>query len=99
MKRKLIYILLFVYGVTGGVFFNLSRVRASSPVGETSGGESPASVYYDEHWKAENAMVTRNSDGTLAWSVFNNFNNDTSPSKKPKMVVTKWVVHGHIHFH
>ena len=97
MKRKLIYILLFVFGVSGGVFFSLSKVRATPPVGP-SGGETTPSVYYDEHWKAENAMVTTNSDSTLAWSVFNNFNNDTSPSKKPKMVVTKWVVHGHIHF-
>ncbi len=100
MKRKLIYILLFAYGVTGGVFFSLSRARANTPVGETSGGESPASVYYDEHWKAANAIVTDNSGvgGALRWSVFNNFTNNTPNSAKPKMVVTRWEVHGHIHF-
>jgi len=97
MKRKLIYILLFVCGVTGGVFFSLNRARASSPVGETSKGMSPT-VIYDEIWSAASAIATRSVGATEQWSVFTDFPNPTPASRKPKMVVTRWVVHGHIHF-
>jgi len=98
MKRKLIYILLFVCGVTGGVFFSLNRAGATSPVGETSKGMSPT-VIYDEIWSADSAIATRSVGAIEQWTVFTNFpSNPTPPSKKPKMVVTRWVVHGHIHF-
>lgn len=103
-----IYLLLFILGLGIGIFFGLSKVKASTPVGETSGGEQPASVYYDEHWQATQAAVSTESG-------YQNFDpsihGNTSTAGKientsggwivrlfPKMVVTKWKVHGHIHF-
>ncbi len=103
MKKKLIYVLLFVFGVSGGVFFNLSRVRATTPVGETSGGETVPSVVYDEHWKADSAIISDSvgASSNIQWVAFNGFVNfpptPTPASRKPKMVVTRWIVHGHVH--
>lgn len=108
MKKNRIYTLLFVLGLIGGLFFGLNKLRASNPEGEISGGEQPASVYYDEFWQAVQALVSTETG-------YQNFNptshNNTSTAAKiedtsggwlvrvsPKMVVTKWKVHGHIHF-
>lgn len=108
MRLRKVYFLLFILGLGAGVFFALNNARASNPQGEVSGGEQPASVYYDESWKASDALVSKDGGyqavdissrqdtpkaGQLekvgdAWSV----------KVFPKMIVTKWKVHGHIHF-
>lgn len=107
MSKNKIYLLLFILGLSVGIFFGLNRVRASPPEGETSGGDQPASVYFDEHWRATQAIVSTES----GFVNFSDFNSLTSPAGRientpggwlvrvfPKMVVTKWRVHGHIHF-
>ncbi len=108
MSKNKIYFLLFVLGLGLGIFFGLRSVRASSPEGETSGGEQPASVYYDEFWQATQAVVSTGSGyANFEPSTHNNTPKageivDTPDGKAvnlfPKMVVTRWNVHGHIHF-
>ncbi len=108
MLKNKIYFLFLVLGLCTGVFFALNKAKASSPQGETSGGEQPASVYYDEHWKATEALVSSTTGyTTMDPSTHNNTNTagqfeDTAGGWRvelfPKMVVTKWKVHGHIHF-
>jgi hypothetical protein len=112
MGRKKLYILLLMVGAGTGIFFGLHRARASTPENENSGGEQPASVYYDEFWQASDAVVSSNTryvrmsatdlanhtdTGTAAgWDT-----DGTGVSRVrmlPKMVVTQWTVHGHIHF-
>jgi hypothetical protein len=107
-KRRELYFLLFILGVCAGIFFGINKVRASSPEGETSGGEQPASTYYDEFWQATEAVVstaggfaqfnpsTHNNTGTAAR--FRNTPGGWVADIFPKMVVTRWRVHGHIHF-
>jgi hypothetical protein len=109
-------ILLFISGTLLGVFYFSSESRASSPEGEVSGGEQPASVYYDEHWQAIGAYVSTEAGYTF----LNPSIDKESPvvgkityipvptstgvinvphcTLQPDMVVTKWKVHGHIHF-
>lgn len=105
--RKKLSILVFVLGIIAGLLFGAIKLKASSPEGEVSPGQ--ASVFYDEHWQAIEAIVS-NAD-TNKYAMFNNFYHDTPTAAKmkketegweiktfPKMVVTKWRVHGHIHF-
>lgn len=108
--KKLLFSLLFLTSVSMGVFIGIQQLRASTPT--VSGGESPASVYYDETWKATNAVVSSYNKATDR-SRFTEVNPATknatgvaahvknpSPGVQvyPKMVVTRWTVHGHIHF-
>ena len=98
MKRGLIYVLLFAYGILGGAFFCLNKAGASTPVSEASGGEATASVVFDEYWVANSALEAVSAGGgAVKWAAFNNFPNDSTPSDNAKMIVTKWIVHGHIH--
>ncbi|MFA5363121.1 MAG: hypothetical protein WC335_07795 [Candidatus Omnitrophota bacterium] len=108
MWKKKAYIILLMIGIGAGILFGLHKARASSPENETSGGEQPASVYYDEFWQATEAVVSSNNGYTsmnpsghaetvvaAAWTTTNNV---SQVSLLPKMVVTQWTVHGHIHF-
>jgi len=99
-------IVLFVLGGLLGVFSN--NLEASSPEGEVSDGEDPASVYYDEHWKATESYVATNNgyasfdpssrmDTPITCHIKNDGSGDYC-SLQPDMVITKWKVHGHIHF-
>ncbi len=99
-------IVLFVLGGLLGVFSN--NLQASSPEGEVSDGEDPASVYYDEHWKATESYVATNNgyasfdpssrmDTPITGQIKNDGSGDYC-SLQPDMVITKWKVHGHIHF-
>jgi hypothetical protein len=120
MGRKKYIILscvcLFCIGVISGVFNGTHSIMASTPEGEVSGGEQPASVYYDEHWRAIQAYVATETGynminpaskldtpltgiiATQAISI-NGENVDVAyVSLQPDMVITKWEVHGHIHF-
>ncbi len=99
-----------------GIFLPIENLGASIPEGEVSGGEQPASVYYDEHWKATEAYVSTESgyksmdpsagmDSVICGkiSVFpiaTSFGPADVPQTtlEPDMVMTKWNVHGHIHF-
>lgn len=54
-KRKVYYFLLFILGLSIGVFFGLNKVMASTP-GSLS--TEPASVFYDEIWKATETVVS-----------------------------------------
>jgi len=100
MSKKKIYFFLFILGLSLGIFWGINKVRASSPEGETSGGEQPASVYYDEYWQATRALVYIEDGMTQGFEEFTDFNEPTptTTTTKHKMVVTKWKVHGHIHF-
>lgn len=103
MKKRL-YVAIFLVGITMGVFWGMTKVKASSPVNESSGGEDTASVYYDESWKAERALVSSPTAGYYDADISNNGDTSTSAQMQggsnvfPKMVVTRWKVHGHIHF-
>ena len=106
--RVRFFFLLFMVGLVAGLLIGLNKVMATSPVDEVSGGEAVASVWYDEHWRAIRAVVS-SEDG---YDYFNpSTHNDTEVAGRmeqiddvwitslyPKMVVTKWRVHGHIHF-
>ena len=105
MARNKLYLLFLIIGVTAGVAFGLIKARASSSEGETSGGEQPASVYYDETWNATDALVS----SSLGYKTFDpsahnptqtaaEFDSDGKVSVFPKFVVKEWTVHGHIHF-
>jgi len=104
-----IYFLFLILGLGMGILWGLGRAKASSPEGESSGGEQPASVWYDEFWQATQAVVsTENGYRNFNPSTHNNTDTaakfeDASKDQRragllPKMVVTKWKVHGHIHF-
>ena len=109
MVKKKMYSIVLMIGIGAGIVFGLHKARASSPQEETSGGEQPASVYYDEFWQASEAVVSSNtgyrqmnpadhdeSGVAAAWDT-----GDDGLSRVrilPKMVVTQWTVHGHIHF-
>lgn len=108
MRAKKFYLFLFIAGLGTGIFLALNSARASNPQGEVSSGEQPASVYYDEYWKATEALVSR--DGGLQTVDISN-RQDTPRAAElekvgdawsvkvfPKMLVTKWKAHGHIHF-
>ena len=74
--------------------------------------EYPASVYYDEHWAAAGALVTsaNSSTGFQAVDPSKGAASETAAlirkdgdgkwgtAVQPRMVVTRWRVHGHIHF-
>jgi hypothetical protein len=109
MEKKKVCIVLFLIGIGAGVVFGLHKARASSPEGEGSGGEQPASVYYDEFWQASDAVVSSNTGYTpmnpanhaesgvaAAWDT--GADGISRVRILPKMVVTQWTVHGHIHF-
>ena len=100
-------IALFVLGGLLGIFSN--NLQASPPEGEVSGGEQPASVYYDEHWRAtESYVATKN--GYLSFDPSSHMDTPVTGEivtttadgpyciLQPDMVTTKWKVHGHIHF-
>ncbi|MEW6008076.1 MAG: hypothetical protein AB1629_00360 [Candidatus Omnitrophota bacterium] len=124
MKKKTVILgicigLSLSLGIIAGFLYMAARLEASDPIGEVSAGESPASVYYDEHWQAIEAYYWSEPD-----KEFKSFNPDTSaqaPEQSVKlyeenssyapgtvklpvirgqaiMKVTKWRVHGHIHF-
>jgi len=108
MARKRLYFIFLIIGVTAGISFGLIKARASNPEGEVSGGEQPASVFYDETWDATDAVVStlagyRSFDPT-APSAHNQtqiaaqFDTDGNITLLPKFVVREWTVHGHIHF-
>jgi hypothetical protein len=104
MAKNKLYFLFLIIGVTAGVSFGLIKARASLPEGETSGGEQPASVYYDETWSATDAVVSTSN----GYKSFNpSAHSPTQIAAKfdsgkislfPKFVVKEWTVHGHIHF-
>lgn len=121
--KKRTYVLLFILGLVAGVFFGLQKAKASSPEGEasTTGG---ITYYYDESWKATQAIVSRKAGANYRYEYFYPYgeppayplpneptDKQTDPAAElgtddgggivklfPKMVVTKWKVHGHIHF-
>ncbi|MDP8229801.1 MAG: hypothetical protein P9L93_01710 [Candidatus Gorgyraea atricola] len=99
-------IALFVLGGVLGIFSN--NLQASPPEGEVSGGEQPASVYYDEHWKATQSYVAT-KNGYASFDPSSRMDTpvtgeiERTPEGpycilQPDMVITKWKVHGHIHF-
>ena len=100
------YIVFLVFGIGIGVVFGLNKARASSPEGEISGGEQPASVYYDESWQATEAYVSTSLGykPMPTTDIVNHRDTDVAANLTtgqvvfPKMVVTQWTVHGHIHF-
>ncbi|MDD5668410.1 MAG: hypothetical protein PHE58_00040 [Candidatus Omnitrophica bacterium] len=109
MKKIWIYVGVLSIGLLAGVSFGLNKAKASSPEGETSAGEANASVNYDEYWQASQSVVST----TSGYQTFNPLNHGNTPTSatiasveagkwavtlQPKMVVTKWKVHGHIHF-
>jgi hypothetical protein len=118
--RKKTWLLLFILGLGIGIFFGLSKVKASTPVYEASGGETAASVTYDEVWKATQALVSTISgysyfypygtsptyplpvsptySQTPVAGMFENTAGGWVAKIFPKMAVTKWKVHGHVHF-
>ena len=120
MKSKFIFLIwcgiLLTAGVTAGIFYSAADLEASSPEGEISGGEQPASVYYDEHWQAVESYIatksgyesfdpsTRNNTditGEIGLATFTTMAGEVDVPYtilEPDMVVTKWKVHGHIHF-
>lgn len=100
-------IVLFVLGGLLGIFSN--NLQASTPVGEVSDGEQPASVYYDEHWRATESYVateggyasfdpSSHMDTPVTGKIETPAVGDPYCSLQPDMVITKWKVHGHIHF-
>jgi hypothetical protein len=102
------YILIFVLGLTMGVVFVFSQARANPSKGEISGGEVTASVVYDETWQAISALVS-SATGFVAYdptgstrtgvaAKFSSSGASATVEIAPKMLVTKWRVHGHIHF-
>ncbi|MFH0913133.1 MAG: hypothetical protein V1884_02490 [Candidatus Omnitrophota bacterium] len=115
-----IYCALFVIGLCAGLFFALNKARALTPEGESSQGESPSSVAYDESWKATQTLVSTSSgyqyfypygsspayplpalptsQQTPTAGQLENTNGGWVEGIFPKLVVTKWSVHGHIHF-
>jgi hypothetical protein len=110
MAKKKLYSIVLMIGLGAGIVFGLHKARASTPEGENSGGEQPASVYYDEFWQASKAVVTLNN-GYKEMNPANHspsgvaagWNTDPATGVSqvrvlPKMVVTQWTVHGHIHF-
>lgn len=108
MDTKKTYIILFLIALVAGLVFGLNRARASSPEGETSGGE-PAKVWYDEFWQASEAVVSSNigytrvnpanrGDTGVAASWETDADGNSRVTVLPKIVVTQWTVHGHIHF-
>ncbi len=108
MGKNKKYIFFLILGVTSGVFFGLTKAKATSPAGEISAGEQPASVYYDEFWQATDAVVSTGA----GYRTFNPAGHLPAPQAPqiaaelidgnvtimPKLVVRKWTVHGHIHF-
>ncbi len=127
MKKIIITCGLVLVGLIAGIAAGMHALQASSPEGESSGGESPASVSYDEKWKATEALVSSSSGYKLFYPygkspvppyvsyplsgdpvnkttpVAASFSTSTETGTAkaeilPKMVVTKWKVHGHIHF-
>ncbi|MFA6583705.1 MAG: hypothetical protein WCS77_05350 [Elusimicrobiaceae bacterium] len=105
-KTVIVLLILFGVGVAGGLFIGSVPVIASPLTNEVSGGEQPASVWYDEQWKAIGAIATTNG-GYAHVNLPGKISNAAKMSKhgtrwavsaQPKMVVTKWQVHGHIHF-
>ena len=109
MFNKKMYIAVLMIGLGLGIVFGLHKARAFSPEGEVSGGEQPASVSYDEFWQANEAVVSSDT-GYVSMNPANRaetgiaagFNAGADGSVQvrtlPKMVVTQWTVHGHIHF-
>lgn len=109
-RKNKIYLLLFVLGLSVGVLFAISKVKASTPEGEVSA--NPITMYYDEHWQATNSVVSSTTGyvafnpsghaptGTAnpAASLDNSTGNGWIVRVFPKMVVTRWRVRGHIHF-
>ncbi|PIV39089.1 MAG: hypothetical protein COS29_04505 [Candidatus Omnitrophica bacterium CG02_land_8_20_14_3_00__42_8] len=120
MKRRafflIICVIFFCLGAVLGVFSIRDELRASSPVGEISMGEQPASVYYEEHWQAVGSYLATEE----GYQFFDpSTHGDTPVTGKiqlmpmtaggipinvpytilePDMVISKWKVHGHIHF-
>ncbi|MDD4004844.1 MAG: hypothetical protein PHW69_06525 [Elusimicrobiaceae bacterium] len=66
MKKSItwLYLLLFLGGIVGGLFFRHNTAMASAPIGsdgnfsDRTGAETTASVWYDERWRAASAIVT-----------------------------------------
>ena len=122
MKRRafflIICVIFFCLGAVLGVFSIRDELRASSPVGEISMGEQPASVYYEEHWQAVGSYLATEE----GYQFFDPSTHDNTPVTgkiqvtpivmveggipinvphtilEPDMVISKWKVHGHIHF-
>ena len=102
-KNKLLFLLLLV-GLFTGVSFGLIKAKASNPNDDdVRAGEQPASVYYDEKWTAIGTTSGNGAWGTFIPKVASSPVTVTMApidyvKNFPKMVVTKWKVHGHIHF-
>lgn len=105
---------IFVVGITLGILLGaLPGLEASSPEGEVSRGERTASVVWHEHWQGREAYVssltgyqkvgiTLQSGSTVAVDS-GRIEQDSATgiwqvSVYPDMVVSRWQVHGHIHF-
>ena len=122
MKRRafflIICVIFFCLGAVLGVFSIRDELRASSPAGEISMGEQPASVYYEEHWQAVGSYIATEK----GYQFFDPSTHGNTPVTgkiqsvpmmvggqgipinvlytilHPDMVISKWKVHGHIHF-
>jgi len=101
-------------GVAVGFLAMTKNVGASDPRGEISGGEIIPSVYYDEHWQAIRACFWDNTTDdftcfdpspvavTQAPQISVHTDITGAPpaviTGNPIMKVTRWQVHGHLHF-
>lgn len=111
MKSKnKIYLLLFGLGLSAGILFAIGKAKASVPAPNTP--VPLPSMYYDEHWWADGAVVS-SAAGFVGFDHVRPAEHDPTgiaatiedagdPADKiirvfPKMVVTRWQVHGHIH--
>ncbi|MFA5161567.1 MAG: hypothetical protein WC421_04920 [Elusimicrobiales bacterium] len=103
--NRMFYVLLAALGLMAGLFVASRRAQASDPT-EKSGGESKASVVWDDKWTAIGAYVS--ADGKyVEFLKDTGLSGDTAVAAKiesghvslcPKMIVTRWRVHGHMHF-
>ena len=109
LKKRKLFVAVFALGAISGVIFGLGKLKASSPAGEASQGV--ASMYFDEIWRAEESIVSTttgfntvdmlNAGGGFVASIGETsavYDTATGAiTASPKMLVTKWKVHGHIH--
>lgn len=104
--------LVFIAGIFLGALFNIHRLEASDPGGEVSGGEQAASTFWHEHWQATEGYVSSETgyekigisltptskSPVVSGKMVKKISQPAQVTIYPNMMVTKWKVHGHIHF-